>query len=625
MKEGFERFPRGLKEMRKIVASSIPRAFGLVWKAGPALTAVILVITFLEAFFPVAILWTTKLTIDRIAILMHEGVGAGDKGLRPLWILIGILGVLWVVNRGMESLRNTMTGLLRFKVENHVQSLIMQKCSTLDLAFFENPKNLDILENASRGALMSAFTMVQMLFSLTRTFVTLGTFLTALFHLHWLTMTVVAFTTAPQMLSSSYFARRHWKMKTGQAEESRLRYYLSWLITQRETAKEVRSFGLSGYLLDRFKYFSQKFFKQERALEIRRETANLFLGLLGIAGTVGIWVYVALRAIGRTLTMGDVVFYTQAVQNCQGNLLSLFTQGGQLYEQTLFLGNLFALLDMKPAEIEGALRGPDGCPRRWGDRVPPIRIKNGIEFRDVSFRYPGSKNWVLRNVSFMMRPGESIALVGRNGAGKTTLVKLLARLYDPTEGEIWLDGHNLREFDLDLLRQGFGTIFQDYTRYFLTLRENIGFGDVQWVEDVPRVKKASGKAEAEEIAKRLPGGYETYLGRQFTGLGVDLSGGEWQKVALARAYMRDSPILILDEPTAALDAFAEYEIYKGFAEMTGGKIVVFISHRFSTVRMANHILVLKDGEVIEEGSHDALLTLDGLYASMFKTQADRYQ
>ena len=185
-----------------------------------------------------------------------------------------------------------------------------------------------------------------------------------------------------------------------------------------------------------------------------------------------------------------------------------------------------------------------------------------------------------------------------------------------------LDGHNLREFDLDLLRQRFGIIFQDYTRYFLTLRENIGFGDVQWVEDVPRVKKASGKAE--EIAKRLPGGYETYLGRQFTGLGEDLSGGEWQKVALARAYMRDSPILILDEPTAALDAFAEYEIYKGFAEMTGGKIIVFISHRFSTVRMANHILVLKDGEVIEEGSHDALLTLDGLYASMFKTQADRY-
>ena len=309
MKEGFERFARGLKEMRKIV-SSIPRAFGLVWKAGPTLTAVILVITFLEAFFPVAILWTTKLTIDRIAILMQEDAGSVDNGLGPLWILIGILGVLWVVNRGMESLRNTMTGLLRFKVENHMQSLIMRKCSTLDLAFFENPKNLDILENASRGALMSAFTMIQMLFSLTRTFVTLGTFLTALFHLHWLAMTVVAFTTAPQMLSSSYFARIRWKMMTGRAEESRLRYYLSWLITQRETAKEVRSFGLSGYLLDRFKYFSQKFFKQERGLEKRREMANLFLGLLGNAGTVGIWVYVALRAIGRTLTMGDVVFYT---------------------------------------------------------------------------------------------------------------------------------------------------------------------------------------------------------------------------------------------------------------------------------------------------------------------------
>ena len=360
-------------------------------------------------------------------------------------------------------------------------------------------------------------------------------------------------------------------------------------------------------------------------METRRETTGLFLGLLGNAGNVGIWVYVALRAVGGTLTMGDVVFYTQAADTCQGNLLSLFTQGGQLYEQTLFLGNLFALLDLKPSEIAGALKGPDGSPRRWGDLPAPGRLLEGIEFRGVSFRYPGSDKWVLHGVSFSMRPGETLALVGRNGAGKTTLVKLLLRLYDPEEGEILLDGRSLREYDLDSLRQCFGVIFQDYTRFFLTLRENIGFGQVKWVNELERVKQASGKAGAEEIADRLPDQYETYLGRQFTGLGEDLSGGEWQKVALARAYMRDCPILVLDEPTAALDAFAEHEIYKGFARTSAGRTVLLISHRFSTVRIAGHILVLENGILVEEGSHEALLNKNGLYASMFETQAERYR
>jgi ATP-binding cassette subfamily B protein len=472
---------------------------------------------------------------------------------------------------------------------------------------------------------MSAWNLVWMLFSFARTMVTLAAFLVVLARLHWLAMLVVALTTAPQMIASSYFARRHWKIRTDLAEESRLRFYLSGLMTQRDPAKEIRIFALADYFLERFRFYWRNFFRREIGLANRREAVNFFLGALSSLGAVGVWIYIAWRAVARTITIGDVVLYTQAASSCQGNLVELFTQGGQFYEQSLFLGNLFALFDLHPAELEGALRGPEGSGGHSGSRPIPVPLRQGIEFKNVSFRYPGSDKWVLRNVSFHLPPDHSVALVGRNGAGKTTLVKLLVRLYDPTEGEILLDGHSLRDYDLASLRRLFAVIFQDYTRYWLTLRENVGFGDVPRVEDLAQVQQAAEKAGAQEIAERLPSAYETYLARQFMGLGEDLSGGEWQKVALARAYMRDSPILVLDEPTAALDAFAEFELYQSFDKMTAGRLAVFISHRFSTVRMAKHILVLEQGELVEEGSHDELLGRGGLYASMFRTQADRYR
>jgi ATP-binding cassette subfamily B protein len=316
---------RVLQETRKIIAS-VPRAFGLVWNAGPALTAALLLLNLLSSFSPVLTLWLTKLTIDRIALM--AGQEGGGMEFRPLWVLIGGLGLVWLLGRALESLGSTLSNLLRFRVEIHTQTLIMRKCADLDVVFFENPKNLDMLENASRGAMMSAWSLVWMLFSLVRTGVTLGTFLVALVRLHWLAMAVVALTTAPQMLSSSYFARRRWKMMTDRAEDSRLRYYLSWLMSQRDPAKEVRIFGLAEYVIERFKFYCQKFFRQERDLEGRRELINFLLGALGNLGAAGVWVYVALRAVARTITMGDVVFYTQAVSSCQGNLLSLFTQGG---------------------------------------------------------------------------------------------------------------------------------------------------------------------------------------------------------------------------------------------------------------------------------------------------------
>ena len=595
----------------------ILRSFGLVWHSCSWLMVLIFLLNLISALFPVITLWLTKLTIDQITLLVGQSGIKLTFEVNHLWVLIGTLGFVWLVDRGVDTLNNTLSRLLGFKVEMYTHTLIIQKCAHLDIVFFENPEKLNILEKASGGATGGASSLLRLLFTLIRNFVTLGTFLVALISLHWLVAVVVAATTMPQMIASSFFARKRWNIASGNAEDTRLRYYLTWLLTMRDPAKEVRFFELSDYLLERFKFYGNKLFNIQRNLEIRQETTNFLLGILANVGAVGIWAYVAFRAIAKTISMGDVVFFTQTVNYCQGNLVSLFKTSGLFYEQSLFLGNLFALLDIRPSDIEGALQP---C----GDHPAPKSINQGIEFRNVSFHYPGSENLVLRNVSFCIRPGESLALVGPNGTGKTTLLKLLVRLYDPTSGEILLDNRDLRDYDLDGLRRTFAIIFQDFTRFFLTLRENIGFGDVQRVGDISQVRKASLKADVEEISNRLLKKYETYLGKQW-GLGEDLSVGEWQKVALARAYMRDCPFIILDEPTSSLDPFAESNVYKELIEMTSSRTVVLVSHRISTVRMADKILVLDNGRLVEEGNHKILMSRHGLYASMFETQAKRYQ
>jgi ATP-binding cassette subfamily B protein len=565
-------------------------------------------------------IWITKLVIDAI-VRAASAPSPGDFG--PLWTLVAILAGFWVLQSATSALNNALTGILRCKVEQRNQTLIMRKCGELDIVFLENSKNLDLLENATRGA-MSAWMLIWMLFSLVRSSLSLLTFLAILVRLHWGAAVLLAFTTAPQMVSASFFARRHWAMMTGCAEDSRLRYYITWLTGQGASAKELRVFDLMEAILDRFRYYCRKFLLHESGIEQRREMANFLLGVVASAGAAAIWFYIILRAVSRTINVGDVVLYTQAVSSCQGNLLSLFTQGGHLYEQTLFLGSLFSLLDLQANKLEGALVSPTGKGERWGNLPAPRQLQRGIEFRNVSFHYPGTKDYTLKDLSFTIRPGQSVALVGKNRAGKTTLVKLLVRLYDPTEGEILLEGRPLRDYDLTSLRRCFAVIFQDFVHYALTARENVGFGQVEYVDDLPHVQTAAAKAGAQEIIERLPKKYETYLDKRF-GLGEELSGGEWQKIALARAFMRESPIFILDEPTASLDAFAESEVYRTFEELTSGRTSVFISHRFSTVRVAGHILVLDGGRLVDEGTHQELMTRPGLYTQMFNIQAERYR
>lgn len=613
------------------------RGFYLVFRSSPFLTPLLIVFALLAALEPVAHLWIMKLLVDKLAKLTTAGNLAGNLwgfGLllkaaefESLLVIIGIQFGIWVGGRLLHGIQSVCSSRARLNFELYVQVKIMRKCTELDLAYFENAGNLDELERALRGSSMSAWNLIWMLFSMIGTMLTMTTYLAVLFTLHWLAPLIVAVTTAPQMLSSAHFARARWKTYTENSGESRLRYYLAWLMGDKHSVKEIKLFGLSEYLIGRYTYFCKKYYDVEIGVERKNQIINFFLGALSNVGTIIIWFYVIVRAALAAITAGDAFLFLSAAESSRHSLLSLFSSGGRLYEQILFLSELFSLLDRHPESVDAALRGMGGPGTpRWGVYKAPEKMKHGIELKNVTFSYPGSEVKVLDNVSMFFPAGKSVAIVGKNGAGKTTLVKLLCRLYDVTDGEILIDGRNIREYEIESLRRMFSVAFQDFLQYYLTLRENIGFGDVERVHDSAQVMWAAQKAGVSELAEKLPLKYETYLAKPY-GLkeAVDLSGGEWQKVSLARTFMRESPVVILDEPTASLDAFAEADIYETFEGLTEGKLSVIISHRFSTVKVASLIMVLDNGKLVQSGSHDELMQSGGLYSEMYSKQADRYK
>lgn len=609
------------------------RGFWLVFRSSPFLTPIIIVLTLLSALEPLAHLWIMKLLVDKLAALASTGslfgmalvLKAGE--FASMIVLLAIQLGIWIAARAMTSLHDLASTRARMNFELYVQTAIMRKCSELDLAFFENSSNLDQLEKALRGSAMSAWNLLWMFFSLLRAMLTMGAHFFLLFRLHWWAPLIVAATTAPQMFAAAHFSRRRWKTFSESTSDTRLRFYIAWLMGDKDCAKEIKLFGLSEYLIERYKYFCKKYYDTEFGVERNSTVINFFLGAFSNVGTIVLWFYTVLRAALGTISPGDAFLYMSSAENSRYALLNLFSGGGRLYEQVLFLGELFALLDRKPETVDGALTGVNGPGTpRWGTVKVPSKLKIGIELKNVSFSYPGSDKKVLDNVSMLLPAGQSIAIVGKNGAGKTTLVKLLVRLYDPTEGQILVDGRDIKEYDLYSLRKLFSVAFQDFLQYYLTLRENIGFGDVEKVNDTAQVMWAAQQAGATEIAEKLPLKYETYLSRQY-GLqdSADLSGGEWQKVALARTFMKEAPVIILDEPTASLDAFAEADLYQTFEDLTRGKLSVIISHRFSTVKVASLIAVLDDGKLVQRGSHQELLDSGGLYCQMYSKQADRYK
>ena len=427
-------------------------------------------------------------------------------------------------------------------------------------------------------------------------------------------LAVIVFVSAiPAFLSQSQYAERAFRAISRRAPEARLLNYLEMLLTGNDTIKEVKLFGLGQPLLRRYQELFTQFYLEDRAIAERRTLAGLGWGLLSNLAYYGSYAWIVLRTVAGQITLGDMTMFLGIFRQSQNSIRALLDSLNRLYESNLFLDNLMAYLKLQPLLTTPA----DGL-------TAPAPIRHGIEFRHVSFRYPGSDTDVLRDINLHIHPGERIALVGLNGAGKTTLIKLLTRLYDPTEGEVLLDGVDLRAYDLTSLHQRFGVIFQDFVRYQFTVRENIGFGQVDALDDLGRIEGAADRGGASSIIEKLPQGYDTMLGRRWE-KGQELSGGQWQKIALARAFMRKAEVLVLDEPTSALDAEAEYEVFRRFGELMEGRIAVLISHRFSTVRMADRIVVLSAGKIIELGSHAELIQLDGAYARLFNLQAEGYR
>jgi ATP-binding cassette subfamily B protein len=581
---------------------------GLVWETSPPLLTASVLLRLCRALLPVATLWVGKLILD--AVVDHVSRGAGDWA--RIWKLVALEIALAILSDVLGRANTLCDSLLGDRFTNRISVRLMRHAAALDLAAFEDPAVHDKLERARRQT-TGRLGMLASLLGVCQDAVSLASLSAGLIWFSpWLMILLVA-AVIPTFLGEAHFSALAYSVLYRRTPQRRHLDYLRLLGAGAQSAKEIKMFGLGAYLAERYRRLSDEIYNEGRGLAFKRAGLGSALNLVSSGGYYGAYAVVLLRTLAGTITIGTFVFLTGSFARSRQYIDKILSNFNDVAEQALFLKDLFEFFEMEPA-----IRSkPDAVPA-------PRPIRQGIEFRNVSFAYPGSTREVVRNISFRLEPREKLALIGENGAGKTTLVKLLARLYDPTSGSILLDGTDLREFDIEALRQEIGVIFQDYMRYDMVVRENIGFGKIEAVSDQERIELAAYNSLAIDVIRRLPGGYEQMLGRRFDG-GRDLSGGEWQKLALARAYMRDAQLLILDEPTATLDARAEHEVFQRFVELTRGRMTVLISHRFSTVRMANRILVLDGGEIRERGTHDELIALGGRYAELFELQAAGYR
>jgi len=587
---------------------NVPAVLGIVWEAGRLVVVLGVVFRVVAAVLPLGLLWITKLIIDGIvhAITAHQAVAPRLWWLVAAEFSLAVFGS--VLSRGIDFL----DALLADKYTRHVSVLVMKHAAQLDLAAYEDPVFYDRLERA-RVQATDRLGMIQSIGRLVQQVITTASLSIAIMLFSpWLLLMLIA-GVVPAFLGESHFAFLGYAKNFRQTPIRRQLDYLRVLGGSKEAAKELKLFGLAPFLTERFSRLSNQIYDEDVSLARRRLVAGSFLSMIGTAGYYSAYVFVIWRTISGVLSIGELTFLAGSIQQASSNIQQIFSTVSSIADQALFLTDLIAFFEMRPAIASK----PNALP-------VPRPITRGFEFRNVTFRYPGSSRLVLDGLNFHFRSGERIALIGENGEGKTTIVKLLTRLYDPLEGQVLLDGVDLREYNLEDLYQEIGVIFQDFMRYEMTARDNIAVGRIERIGDLPLLQQSAQKSMADEVIGRLPQGYEQMLGRRFDG-GVDLSGGEWQKVALARAYLRDAQILILDEPTAALDARSEFEVFQRFAELTAGKMALFISHRFSTVRMADRIVVLEHGRIAEDGDHEQLTRLGGRYAEMFELQAASYR
>ena len=587
---------------------NLPGFFKMVWQTSKWMTITNALLRLCLSAMPLAILYVGKLIVDQVISITTTQATVTSY----LWKLVAIEFGLAILSDILSRGINLMDSLLGDLFSNHTSIKIINHAATLDLEQFENSTFYDKMERARQQTIGRTILLSQV-FSQVQDLITMAFLAAGLLAFNPWLIVLLMVAIIPAFLGEAYFNDKTYALSRKQTPEKRELDYVRFLGASDDTAKEVKIFNLSGFIVSRFRQLSSRFYAQNKKLAIRRTVWGALLAMLGSAGYYSAYIFIIGQTVTGAITIGSLTFLAGSFRQLRGLMESILLRFNSVSQGAVYLQDFFDFFGIQPTIVTSAKPLPF-----------PKPIKLGFTFENVGFKYANSEKWANRHVNFTLHPAEKIALVGENGAGKTTLVKLLARLYDPTEGRILLDGVDLREYDLNELRIQIGVIFQDFIRYHMSVSQNIAVGNIIEQDNEELITESSKQSLAHTMIERLPHKYEQMLGRRFNN-GIELSGGEWQKIALARAYMKDAQLLILDEPTAALDARAEYEVFQRFADLTKGKSAVLISHRFSTVRMADRIIVLEKGRLIEMGNHQELLDKDGRYAELFGLQAMGYR